>query len=37
MEFLKHRQPPSERMGRVDDRVSSLRAHDDTSATVEHR
>lgn len=36
MEFPEHRQPPSGWVGRVDDWVSSLRAHGDTPATVEH-
>lgn len=36
MEFPEHRQPPSEWVGHVDDWVSSLRVHGDTSATVEH-
>ena len=36
MEFPEHRQPPSGWVGHADNWVSSLRAHGDTSATVEH-
>ncbi|WP_295909549.1 tyrosine-type recombinase/integrase [uncultured Bifidobacterium sp.] len=36
MEFPEHRQPPSGWISSVDDWVSSLRAHGDTTATVEH-
>ena len=36
MEFPEHRQPPSGWVSRVDDWVSSLQAHGDTPATIEH-